>query len=103
MHADGNNNLIGKAQGPFKDIYMAVGYRVKGTRIDRDRHFFQLAFSDGIFNKNSSDKKTETKKTNERDMNSIFTTSSQPIYQNRCKFGATFSFLKRIYVERKRR
>ncbi|KAB2714416.1 hypothetical protein F9K88_02185 [Brucella intermedia] len=100
MNANRDNNLIGKAQGTFQDIHMAVGHRVKGTRINRDCHFFQLAFSDGIFNKNHSAKETETKKTDERDMNRNFTASSQPIYQNRRKFGATFSLLKRMYVER---
>ncbi|KAB2659060.1 hypothetical protein F9K85_04850 [Brucella tritici] len=100
MNADCDNNLVGKAQGTFEDIHMAVCHRVEGARINRDRHFFQLAFSDGIFNKNHCDKKTETKKPDERDMNSDFTTSSQPIYQDRCKFGATFSLLKRMYVER---
>ncbi|NKB78951.1 hypothetical protein HED49_07970 [Ochrobactrum daejeonense] len=100
MNADGDNYLIGKAQGTLEDIHMAVCHRVEGARIDRDRHFFQLAFSDRIFNKNHSDKKIETKKADERDMNGNFTACSQPIYQNRCKFGATFSFLKRMYVER---
>ncbi|KAB2684070.1 hypothetical protein F9K78_05805 [Brucella pseudintermedia] len=100
MNANRDNDLIGKAQGTFEDIHMAVRHRVEGTRINRDCHFFQLAFSDGIFNKNHSAKKTETMKTDERDMNRDFTTSSQPIYQDGRKFGATFSLLKRMYVER---
>ncbi|KAB2699287.1 hypothetical protein FGI60_10495 [Brucella haematophila] len=100
MNANSDNNLIGKAQCAFQDIHMAVCHRVEGARIDRDCHFFQLAFSDRIFNKNHSDKKIETKKPIERDVNTDFTASSQPIYQNRRKFGATFSFLKRMYAER---